>query len=114
MHAVPMMSEWGATDNLTAIKIDAASADRHLMGWTHWAYKFWNDPTTADGDQGLFARRRGPLLGEAGQGCGCWSAPTRRPWPARRWSMRFRPGSGRFWFRFRPDPVDRPRRRGSS
>ena len=48
------MSEWGATDNLRAIEIDAAVADEHLMGWTHWAYKLWNDPTTADGDQGLF------------------------------------------------------------
>ena len=54
MHAAPLMSEWGATDNLRAIEIDAAVADEHLMGWTHWAYKFWNDPTTADGDQGLF------------------------------------------------------------
>ena len=55
MHAVPMMSEWGATDNVRAVKLDAAAADQHLMGWTHWAYKFWNDPTTADNAQGLFA-----------------------------------------------------------
>ncbi|WP_205475219.1 cellulase family glycosylhydrolase [Nocardioides sp. SYSU D00038] len=54
MGAVPMMSEWGATDNLRAIEIDAEVADEHLMGWTHWAYKFWNDPTTADDKQGLF------------------------------------------------------------
>lgn len=54
MRAVPMMSEWGATDNVRAIEIDAAVADEHLMGWTHWAYKYWNDPTTADTDQGLF------------------------------------------------------------
>ncbi len=54
MNAVPMMSEWGATDNNKAIHIDAEVADDHLMGWTHWAYKFWNDPTTADNAQGLF------------------------------------------------------------
>jgi endoglycosylceramidase len=54
MHAVSMMSEWGATDNVRAIHIDAAVADRFLMGWTHWAYKYWNDPTTADKSQGLF------------------------------------------------------------
>ncbi len=54
MRAVPLMSEWGATDNVRAVEIDADAADRHLMGWTHWAYKFWNDPTTADDDQGLF------------------------------------------------------------
>ena len=54
MHAVPMMSEWGATDNVRALEIDAAVADENLMGWTHWAYKYWGDPTTADSDQGLF------------------------------------------------------------
>ncbi|MCW2796696.1 cellulase family glycosylhydrolase [Nocardioides sp.] len=54
MNAVPMMSEWGATDNVRAIHIDADVADQFLMGWTHWAYKFWNDPTTADNSQGLF------------------------------------------------------------
>ena len=103
MHAVPMMSEWGATDNVAAIKIDAASADRHLMGWTHWAYKFWNDPTTADTDQGLFtddtdfsSAKQGKLrvlvrtYAQAVAG-----TPL---------VMRFRPGSGRFWFRYQPDP----------
>ncbi|MCF8610334.1 cellulase family glycosylhydrolase [Gordonia sp. HY285] len=54
MNATTLMSEWGATDNTTAIGIDADVADRHLMGWMHWAYKKWGDPTTADGDQGLF------------------------------------------------------------
>ena len=103
MQAVPMMSEWGATDNLTAIKIDAASADRHLMGWTHWAYKFWNDPTTADTDQGLFvddtdlssvkqAKVRVLVRTYAQAVAGTPLV------------MRFRPGSGRFWFRYRPDP----------
>ena len=24
------------------------------MGWTYWAYKHWDDPTTADDSQGLF------------------------------------------------------------
>ena len=54
MRAAPLMSEWGATDNVRAIEIDADVADRFLMGWTHWAYKFWKDPTTADDAQGLF------------------------------------------------------------
>jgi len=54
MRAAPMMSEWGATDDVRAIEIDAQVADEHLMGWTHWAYKRWNDPTTADDAQGLF------------------------------------------------------------
>lgn len=54
MHAVPLMSEWGATDDVRAITIDAAVADENLMGWLHWAYKRWDDPTTADSAQGLF------------------------------------------------------------
>lgn len=54
MGAAPLMSEWGATDNTRAIEIDAAVADEHLMGWLHWSYKQWNDPTTADDAQGLF------------------------------------------------------------
>ena len=102
MRAVPMMSEWGATDNVAAIKIDAASADRHLMGWTHWAYKFWNDPTTADGDQGLFAddtdlssvkqAKVRVLVRTYAQAVA--GTPL---------VMRFGPGNGRFWFRYRPD-----------
>ena len=102
MHAVPMMSEWGATDNLRAIEIDAAVADEHLMGWTHWAYKFWNDPTTADGAQGLFRddadlssvkraklRRLVRTYAQATAG-----TPLK---------MRFDPGTGDFLFRYRPD-----------
>ena len=102
MDAVPMMSEWGATDNLAAIEIDAASADRHLMGWTHWAYKFWNDPTTADSDQGLFAddtdlssvkqAKVRVLVRTYAAGGGRDAA-----------GDAVRPGSGRFWFRYRPD-----------
>ena len=77
------------------------------MGWTHWAYKFWNDPTTADGDQGLFAddtdlssvkqAKVRVLVRTYAQAVA--GTPL---------VMRFRPGSGRFWFRFRPDrSVDR-------
>jgi hypothetical protein len=54
MNAVPLMTEWGATDTPRALEIDADAADAHTMGWLYWAYKFWNDPTTADTDQGLF------------------------------------------------------------
>jgi glycosyl hydrolase family 5/cellulase (glycosyl hydrolase family 5) len=103
MDAVPMMSEWGATDTVQAVKLDAAAADKHLMGWTHWAYKFWNDPTTADTDQGLFAddtdfssvkqAKVRVLVRTYAQAVA--GTPL---------VMRFRPGSGRFWFRYRPDP----------
>ena len=102
MDAVPMMSEWGATDNLAAIGIDAASADRYLMGWTHWAYKFWNDPTTADGDQGLFADDTD--LSSVKQAKARILVRTYAQAVAGTpLVMRFQPGSGRFWFRYRPD-----------
>jgi hypothetical protein len=55
MAAAALMTEWGATDNVKAIGIDADGADTALMGWTYWAYKHWDDPTTADDSQGLFA-----------------------------------------------------------
>jgi endoglycosylceramidase len=54
MDAAPLMTEFGATDNLKALGIDLRVADENLMGWTHWAYKRWDDPTTADDSQGLF------------------------------------------------------------
>jgi Cellulase (glycosyl hydrolase family 5)/Glycoside hydrolase family 5 C-terminal domain len=54
MRAATLMSEFGATDTVQGLHIDVDVADRHLMGWVHWAYKHWNDPTTADSDQGLF------------------------------------------------------------
>ncbi|MFC9876406.1 cellulase family glycosylhydrolase [Nocardia salmonicida] len=54
MGAVGLMTEFGATDNLRALAIDTAAADQALTGWMHWAYKHWNDPTTADTAQGLF------------------------------------------------------------
>ena len=54
MGAAALMTEWGATDNVNAIGIDADGADDALMGWTYWAYKHWDDPTTADDSQGLF------------------------------------------------------------
>ena len=54
MRAATLMSEFGATDNVRALQIDTDVADDHLMGWVHWAYKGWRDPTTADDAQGLF------------------------------------------------------------
>ncbi|HEY9393763.1 MAG TPA: hypothetical protein VIP58_06475, partial [Nocardioides sp.] len=54
MNAAALMTEWGATDNVKAIGIDADGADDAEMGWMYWAYKHWDDPTTADGAQGMF------------------------------------------------------------
>jgi hypothetical protein len=54
MGAAALMTEFGATDDTKAIGIDTDGADASLMGWTYWAYKHWDDPTTADDSQGLF------------------------------------------------------------
>ncbi len=102
MNAVPMMSEWGATDNLRAIRIDARGADKHLMGWTHWAYKFWNDPTTADRKQGLFAEDT-DLSSVKKAKVRLLVRTYAQAVAGTPLVMRFKPGSGRFWFRFRPD-----------
>ena len=103
MHAVPLMSEWGATDNRRAIEIDAAVADEHLMGWTHWAYKRWNDPTTADGAQGLF--RDDADLGSVKRGKVRLLVRTYAQATAGTpLAMAFDPHDGSFRYRYRPDP----------
>ncbi len=102
MNAVPMMSEWGATDNVRAIEIDAAVADRHLMGWTHWAYKFWNDPTTADNAQGLFRDDR-DLSTVKRQKVRRLVRTYAQATAGRPLAMRFDATTGAFRFRYRPD-----------
>jgi hypothetical protein len=104
MHAVPLMSERGATDNLRAVEIDAAVADEHLMGWTHWAYKRWNDPTTADTSQGLF--RDDADLTSAKRGKVRLLVRTYAQATAGTpLAMRFDPQDGSFRYRYRPAPA---------
>ena len=57
---------------IAGIAIDAAVADRNLMGWTHWAYKQWQDPTTADDAQGMF---RDDAVRATGVGTGAQPSP---------------------------------------
>ena len=47
------------------------------MGWTYWAYKHWDDPTTADDSQGLFTDDADLSHGQDGQ-----AAPARAHLPA--------------------------------
>jgi endoglycosylceramidase len=103
MDAVPMMSEWGATDDTTALAIDAAGADDHAMGWTYWAHKRWDDPTTADTAQGLF-RDDGDLdsakqdkLAELVRTYPQATAGVPGP-------IRYDPATGAFDYRYTPDP----------
>ena len=102
MRAVPMMSEWGATDNLRALEIDAAVADEHLMGWTHWAYKLWRDPTTADDAQGLFRddRRLSTVKRAKVRTLVRTYAQATAGTPL---AMHFDTDSGAFRYRYRPD-----------
>lgn len=110
MNAVPMMSEWGATDDLRAIEIDAAVADEHLMGWTHWAYKRWNDPTTADGDQGLFREDADPATVKRGK-LRLLVRTYAQATAGTPLEMSFEPADGSFRYRYRPDPeIDAPTR----
>ena len=110
MNAVPLMSEWGATDDVTALGIDADVADEHQMGWMYWAYKHWDDPTTADAAQGLFADDAD--LGSAK------TAKLRqlvRTYPQATagtlHGFDYDPGSGRFTMSYRADPsIDAPTR----
>ena len=103
MHAVLLMSEWGATDNLRAVEIDAAVADEHLMGWTHWAYKRWNDPTTADGAQGLFRDDADPSSVKRGK-LRLLVRTYAQATAGTPLAMHFDPHDGAFRYRYRPDP----------
>jgi len=103
MRAAPMMSEWGATDDVRALAIDAAVADEFLMGWTHWAYKRWNDPTTADDAQGMFRddRRLSTVKRAKVRALVRTYAQATAGTPL---EMRFDTGTGAFRYRYRPDP----------
>lgn len=109
MRAVPFLSEFGATDNTRAIGIDAAGADRAKMSWTYWAYKHWNDPTTADGAQGLFrddadlSTVKREKLRELVR-----TYPQATAGTPRRFS--YDPDTGRFTFRYQPDETRAPTR----
>lgn len=104
MRAVPLMSEWGATDNVRAIEIDAAVADEHLMGWTHWAYKRWNDPTTADTAQGLFRDDADPSSVKRAK-VRMLVRTYAQATAGTPLAMRFDPADGSFRYRYRPDPA---------
>jgi len=41
-----MLSEYGATDDLTALRRVAAAADQHMVSWQEWHYCGCDDPTT--------------------------------------------------------------------
>jgi len=54
LGATSLITEFGAGDDLDDIARVVAMADNHLVGWTYWAYKGWNDPTGNPAGEGLF------------------------------------------------------------
>ncbi len=48
------LSEFGATSNPTLLNRLTAEADRSLVGWTYWSWKFYADPTGSSAE-GLVA-----------------------------------------------------------
>jgi endoglycosylceramidase len=51
--AASLMSEFGASDDLSDLARLTNDADQHLDGWMYWAYKTFNDPTGSP-QEGLF------------------------------------------------------------
>jgi endoglycosylceramidase len=49
-----LLSEFGASDDLTDIGRVAALADGAMLSWTFWQYKAFSDPTGNPGEEGLF------------------------------------------------------------
>jgi endoglycosylceramidase len=46
-RVAPLVTEFGATDDLTVLRRVADGADRNGEGWLYWQYKTYDDPTTA-------------------------------------------------------------------
>lgn len=61
----PLLTEFGATDNLTTLQDMVARAAKHRIGWQYWAYCGCSDPTTtgAGDSQALVLDPRQPPTG---------------------------------------------------
>jgi endoglycosylceramidase len=46
-NVAPLMTEFGATDDLSVLKSNTAAADKAGEGWQYWQYKTYFDPTTS-------------------------------------------------------------------
>jgi len=58
------MSEFGATDNTTAISATMQPADQNLLGWTEWSYSGSNDITGSPDTEGLVYDPNLPPVGD--------------------------------------------------
>ncbi len=95
------VSEFGATSDPTLLADFTAEADRHLVGWAYWAWKYYGDPTgsraeslvMADGHLRSTARVLSQAYPEAVAG-----TPLSLSWTA---------GSAAFALTYRPDHAVR-------
>jgi len=95
------LSEFGATSNSTLLDRLTAEADRSLVGWAYWSWKFYADPTGSSAE-GLVAAN-GSLRSTA--------SVLSRTYPqaiaGRPTSMSFDPPSGAFHMVYVPDHAVR-------
>ena len=56
LGASRLITEFGATDEISDLTRSTGEFEQQLLGWQYWAYKNWHDPTTSAGSgaQGLF------------------------------------------------------------
>ena len=53
-RSAPLLSEFGASDDLVDIGRVAKLADKNMVSWTYWDYGSWSDPTGNPGAEGMF------------------------------------------------------------
>ncbi len=99
-----LMTEFGASDFVEDIARHADVADQNLVGWTHWAWKRYDDPT-GDADEGIVAGDTGPIeykpkiqVLERTYARAIAGVPS---------AMRFDPANGEFELVYAPDPSAR-------
>ncbi|OBG02156.1 cellulase family glycosylhydrolase [Mycolicibacter sinensis] len=64
-HNIPaLLSEFGATNNLSTITAGMNSANQHLIGWTEWAYTGNDITSTSPQDQALVYDPSKPPVGD--------------------------------------------------
>ena len=54
LGGAPLLTEFGAGDDLPELERYIELADKYMVGWIYWQYKNWHDPTGANGPEGLF------------------------------------------------------------
>ncbi len=93
------MSEFGATSNVALLQQVTAAADQQLVGWSYWAWKYYDDPTgSADEALALPSGRLRPTVSVLSQTYA--QAIAGRPV-----SMSFDPATGAFHLSYVPAPA---------